>query len=329
MDPVPCDRRCPSDAVAREAILRRHCETIAQEKMDASLQTLFHDLTGRNFEVDWRPALDWEQRMPLGGKNSCGLRAKAGRTDERCRESERRSLAQLRANGSGGLSFVCPHGVKNHWTPIRVLGLCLGVLLLRVPYRGSKTGRNGLPAGRAKKPTAPFERAARLLDLLAEHLRDAVLAEVQGENLHALEQQIESYKHRHRSVPHGEHVPFCDDCGFRDSDDCENHQERLVHHIVRCIHDRYGEPLSLQEFADELHMNRAHLSTLFSRIVGLPFRSYVKTLRLQAAEELLRDPIARISEVAYAVGYSDPNRFRLDFKSRTGLSPTAWRDVFG
>ena len=73
--------------------------------------------------------------------------------------------------------------------------------------------------------------------------------------------------------------------------------------------------------------NVAHLSAMFSATIGLPFRTYLKELRLAQARALLRDPFKRISEVAYATGYQHPNRFRLDFKASTGLSPSAWREA--
>jgi AraC-like DNA-binding protein len=174
-----------------------------------------------------------------------------------------------------------------------------------------------------------FKRAARLLDLFADHLRKAVIAEVRGEKVAVLEQQIAAFKRREEDGANGAHDIFGSALDFRHREGCENHQERIVYQILKRIHEQYDETLSLQDFAEELQMNRAHLSALFSRLVGLPFRSYVKTLRLCEAEKLLRNPITRISEVAHRVGYADPNRFRLDFKSRTGLPPTAWRELFG
>jgi AraC-like DNA-binding protein len=74
-------------------------------------------------------------------------------------------------------------------------------------------------------------------------------------------------------------------------------------------------------------MNPAYLSGLFSKAVGLPFRSYLKELRLEKARTLLADPLKRISEIARVVGYTDSNRFRLDFKALNGLSPSAWRQT--
>ena len=92
------------------------------------------------------------------------------------------------------------------------------------------------------------------------------------------------------------------------------------HHLER--------PCPLQEIADELGMNRSYLSFLFSRDVGLPFRSYVTMLRLSHAQDLLRNRRDRLAEIAEAVGYSSTDRFRAAFRRWSGLSPRAWRKVF-
>ena len=74
-------------------------------------------------------------------------------------------------------------------------------------------------------------------------------------------------------------------------------------------------------------MNAAYLSSLFSRKVGIAFKSYLTELRLEKARALLLRPGQTVTAVAEAVGYSSENRFRLTFKKRTGLSPRVWRET--
>jgi two-component system response regulator YesN len=91
------------------------------------------------------------------------------------------------------------------------------------------------------------------------------------------------------------------------------------------IHAGYSGPISLKQFASEAHMNPAYLCTLFSQSVGVSFKRYLINLRMEKARELLRDPGNHIADIAYAVGYADPNRFFAAFKGHTGTSPTLWR----
>ena len=103
--------------------------------------------------------------------------------------------------------------------------------------------------------------------------------------------------------------------------------EQIVHRLLECIELDYGKPITLQQYARELGMNAAYLSDLFSRAVGVPFKTYLTELRLAKAKALLGDPAKTASEVAYAVGYASENRFRLAFKKATGLPPKIWRET--
>ena len=58
---------------------------------------------------------------------------------------------------------------------------------------------------------------------------------------------------------------------------------------------------------------------------GVTFHHYLEEFRLARAKDLLRDPVKRVSEVAYSVGYSNPNHFRNVFTTQMGLPPSAWR----
>lgn len=84
--------------------------------------------------------------------------------------------------------------------------------------------------------------------------------------------------------------------------------------------------LSLRTIAQEHALTVSHLCTLFSHALGVPFRTYLKNWRLHKARALLRDESLSIKEIAYRVGYNDPNRLRLEFKDVTGHSPRAWRE---
>ncbi|HWM26499.1 MAG TPA: helix-turn-helix domain-containing protein [Chthoniobacterales bacterium] len=105
----------------------------------------------------------------------------------------------------------------------------------------------------------------------------------------------------------------------------ESHTEQLVHRMLDYIEKEYTRPITLKECACNLEFNAAYLCALFSRTIGIPFKSYLTRLRLEKARELLSDPTRRVSDVAYAVGYTSADRFRLAFKAATGLAPVTWR----
>jgi len=99
----------------------------------------------------------------------------------------------------------------------------------------------------------------------------------------------------------------------------------LVQRMQEFIHEHYSHPIQLSDLATSMNLNASYLSSLFSTTLGVTFHHYLEEFRLARAKELLRDPVKRVSEVAYAVGYSNPNHFRSVFVSRVGLPPSAWR----
>jgi two-component system response regulator YesN len=101
----------------------------------------------------------------------------------------------------------------------------------------------------------------------------------------------------------------------------------IIRRVLEQVDRDYGQPLMLRHCAAALNLNAAYLSSLFSRTVGRPFKTFLTELRMRRAKELLSDCRKTVSEVAYAVGYNSENRFRLAFKKMTGLAPRSWRET--
>jgi two-component system response regulator YesN len=102
----------------------------------------------------------------------------------------------------------------------------------------------------------------------------------------------------------------------------------MVLQLVERMQRDFAQPLTEARIAEELKMNASYLSSVFARVVGVPFKSYLTMLRLERAQILLGDPRRCISDVALEVGYSSRDRFRAAFRAWTGLSPRRWRRSF-
>ncbi len=83
--------------------------------------------------------------------------------------------------------------------------------------------------------------------------------------------------------------------------------------------------LSLDSVSEILQINSSSLSSLFKRCTGVNFIDYVADLKINAAKELLKDPLRSASEIAHMVGYDSGSYFTRAFKKRTGLTPTEYR----
>ncbi len=83
--------------------------------------------------------------------------------------------------------------------------------------------------------------------------------------------------------------------------------------------------ISLDSVSAILNINPSYFSSLFKRSTGINFVDYLTNLRIQAAQELLQDPLRSTAEVARLVGYENANYFTRTFKKKTGMTPTDFR----
>lgn len=83
--------------------------------------------------------------------------------------------------------------------------------------------------------------------------------------------------------------------------------------------------ISLDSVSTILNINPSYFSAQFKRRFGVNFVDYLTDIRMNAAKELLTDPLRATSEVANMVGYENANYFTRAFKKKTGMTPTEYR----
>lgn len=100
-----------------------------------------------------------------------------------------------------------------------------------------------------------------------------------------------------------------------------NNNGMVVRKAKAYIGLHYGEPVSLQSVADELNISSGYLSKCFKNVEEISFTEYLTNVRLEAAKKLMRENKNTITEIAYLVGFSDPNYFGKCFKKNEQISP--------
>lgn len=98
-----------------------------------------------------------------------------------------------------------------------------------------------------------------------------------------------------------------------------------VQQAIALIEERYAQPLSLRELAEELQLSPGYLSLRIKQQTGLNFSEYLMQVRLRRAQQLLRQTDTRIVQVAAMVGYTDQFYFSRLFKRSTGMTPSEYR----
>ncbi len=114
---------------------------------------------------------------------------------------------------------------------------------------------------------------------------------------------------------------------FRDSK-CNVKGNPVVNKARQYLESNFTNPnLTFQEVVDYVSMSSSHFSTLFSQTTGVTFTKYLIDLRMRKSRELLLNTSMRSSEIAYAVGFTDPHYFSYLFKKTTGVTPSEFRST--
>ena len=68
------------------------------------------------------------------------------------------------------------------------------------------------------------------------------------------------------------------------------------------------------------------MTALFRTVVGAPFKTLLRHIRVHKARELLAaDPTASVTEIAYRIGFADLSYFERSFRRIVGTSPREFR----
>jgi AraC-like DNA-binding protein/ligand-binding sensor protein len=92
------------------------------------------------------------------------------------------------------------------------------------------------------------------------------------------------------------------------------------------IKEHLAEPLELKQVAESAHLSSCYFCKRFKESTGFTFTGYVARTRVEAAKNLLIRPQARVSEVAFEVGFQSLTHFNRVFKQIEGQSPTKYRE---
>ncbi len=91
------------------------------------------------------------------------------------------------------------------------------------------------------------------------------------------------------------------------------------------IADDVSTHTRIEMLAARLNVGATTLKTAFRSVYGIPIYQYQKDLRLQMAQQLLRETDLPVFAIAAKVGYVNPAKFSSAFKKRFGISPTDYK----
>ncbi|HEX4140957.1 MAG TPA: AraC family transcriptional regulator [Candidatus Methylacidiphilales bacterium] len=101
--------------------------------------------------------------------------------------------------------------------------------------------------------------------------------------------------------------------------------ERRVRDFARELARRHAEPWTLESMSEACGLGRSQFAGLLKKLAGDTPVTHLNRLRVQRAQELLRDSGKSITEIALEVGFNSSQYFATVFKEFTDMEARAWR----
>ncbi len=97
---------------------------------------------------------------------------------------------------------------------------------------------------------------------------------------------------------------------------------RFLHRVVEIVEKNLANyEFEVETLARQMSVSRRQLFRKFKALAGCTPNVFIRDIRLKRAAELLTASRMTVSEIIYAVGFSDPKYFRAVFRERFGVLP--------
>lgn len=106
-----------------------------------------------------------------------------------------------------------------------------------------------------------------------------------------------------------------------------NHIDSRIQVVVDYILLHPAEKYTPQRMADMAELSKQRFSCLFKEQLGKSPMAYIKELKMTTAARKLLVSTETVSDIAYEVGYEDPNYFIREFKASFGYTPKQYRQA--
>lgn len=106
----------------------------------------------------------------------------------------------------------------------------------------------------------------------------------------------------------------------------ENVESPVISRAKQYINAHLDERISLDEVASHVCVSPFYFCKIFKQATGMTLTEYVNRRRVEWAKRKLLNPHARVTEVAFDVGYQSLSQFNRSFLKYAGESPTKFRE---
>lgn len=100
---------------------------------------------------------------------------------------------------------------------------------------------------------------------------------------------------------------------------------KLVIDIANYIRHHMSEAITTEKIAEELYLNRSHLSRKFKKETGETLNDFILKAKIEEAERLLSYSDKSLTAISSYLGFSSPSHFTCVFKKCVGSTPSEYQ----
>lgn len=103
--------------------------------------------------------------------------------------------------------------------------------------------------------------------------------------------------------------------------------EQFLEKAIKVVEDNISDSeFNVYAFTDQMHMSRSVLFRKLKALTGQSITTFIRTIKLKRAGQLLTQTKMNVSEIAYEVGFNDLKYFRKCFKNLFNEVPSDYRN---
>ena len=106
----------------------------------------------------------------------------------------------------------------------------------------------------------------------------------------------------------------------------DSHRNYFLTLVEELLRDNLSKAdYSISDLCDELNISRSTLHRRITQYSNMSTTHYLRHIRLKHSKYLLHNTNLHVAEIAYKVGFSDPNYFTRTFVREFGFTPSKFR----
>ncbi|MCO6024550.1 response regulator [Prevotella cerevisiae] len=103
----------------------------------------------------------------------------------------------------------------------------------------------------------------------------------------------------------------------------------LMERIMKCVNQNLSDPdFNVEKLTIDVGISRAQLHRKMKEITGISTGEFIRNLRMEQAARLIKQGEVNVTQVAYAVGFSNQTHFSSAFKKHFGLAPKEYYEYY-